>query len=708
MQVVSVIGLQRSLLIIISLLITACGGGGGSSPQDALVQPTTPAAPQLFISGGGVKGPLAYASVELYTLDKQYNELYAPGKPIAAATTDAYARITSLPVPLDTQPPYILVIDGTNAIDRNTGLPPVIKKLVTIITRASLEARQPVYATPYTTLAYQMLRLDSPTRGNNPLVSLDQSLTDFSDQIVQSISFGMPSESNIFTTPPVITRATTSIAQQSLVVQHRAAIEAFSSLLYEMHLSSSTISTDELMQRLAVDLYSDGTINNSDGVQKIGGINTAILSQNPMAVTIANTKYQVKDTVKLIDDERSITGNSANVPFYTTLMSVNLKALPLATETNTLDNTAVIETSFELGYSPPVAAITETVLAASLVASGPIVIDGQQGIVISGLRISNPGGNCVVIRGGSNNIVIENSEIGPCGGKGIFITQSTNVDVRNNIIRDADEEGVMSYESSSIAVDANVIENVQSGYEMWTTTDGNLSFTNNYVKNVSRDQTNKDGGNIVQMVYVRGPGIRVTNNIGINILGKSDPEDLINVYKSSGTAIDPILISGNKFLGGGPSPSGGGIILGDQGGAFQIAENNILVNPGQYGMQIAGGNNNIIRNNQIFSDARRDFTNGGIIVWRYNDVGTGTQPGDCFGHTVVSNRVTWWKGPNYKNNGAPAARNTSWLPDYGSDNAQPNCGTVSGWNNNDFDTDNSQPANLDMSLWNTAWDNPAN
>jgi len=527
MQVVSVVKFQRSLLIVVSLLITACGGGGSSSSQDVLVQPTTPDTPQLFISGGGVKGPLAYASVELYTLDNRYDELYASGNPIAAATTDAYARITGLPVPFDTQPPYILVIDGTNAIDRNTGLPPVIKKLVTIITRASLEARQPVFATPYTTLAYQMLKQDSLVRSNKLSTSLGQSLAEFNDQIIRSISFGMPAESNIFTTPPVITRATTTIAQQSLVVQHRAAIEAFSSLLYEMHLSASTITTDELMRRLAVDLYSDGIINNAEGTQIIGGINTGILSRNPMTVIIANTEYQVKDTIRLIDDERSITGNSADIPFYTKLLSVNLKATTFKTWVNVPDSTANIDTSFELSYSPPVISITETALAAGLIASGPVVIDGQQDVVVSGLSISNPNGNCIEIRGGSSNIVIENSEIGPCGGKGIYIIQSTNVDVRNNIIRDAVEEGVMSYESSSIAVDANIIENVQSGYEMWTTNGGNLSFTNNYVKNVSRDQSNKDGGNIVQMVYVRGPGIRITNNIGINIPGESDPEDLV-------------------------------------------------------------------------------------------------------------------------------------------------------------------------------------
>jgi len=32
----------------------------------------------------------------------------------------------------------------------------------------------------------------------------------------------------------------------------------------------------------------------------------------------------------------------------------------------------------------------------------------------------------------------------------------------------------------------------------------------------------------------------------LNILGKSNPEDVINIYKSSGTLDDPIQVIGNR------------------------------------------------------------------------------------------------------------------------------------------------------------------
>jgi len=350
-----------------------------------------------------------------------------------------------------------------------------------------------------------------------------------------------------------------------------------------------------------------------------------------------------------------------------------------------------------------------------LIASGPIVINSEQDVLISGLRITNPNGDCIQVQNASSNITIENSEIGPCGDIGIKIEASNTVTVRNNYIHDTQTEGVWSYESDHIVVDSNVIINVRSGYEGWTTTNGNLSFTNNFVKNVDQSRTgvsgpgDHGGGNVVALNYAEGSGIRITDNVAINIAGQSNPEDLINAYKSHGNATDPILIARNKFYGGGPSDSGGGIILGDDDGSYQLAEDNILVRPGQYGIQIAGGRYNTLRNNRVYSDDQKDFTNVGLVVWRSNRLGVddGTLPGNCYGHTIELNQVTWWQGPNWNGNGLQATRHATWDPSTGSDNQQPNCGSVAGWDNNLFDTDSAQPANLDDSLWDPAWNTPA-
>ena len=164
----------RAVFVFFNLvLLVSCGdsGDGGGGQPESFAQSITASSIQKYIVGGGIKSPLAFASVELYALDTRFSELYDPQNPLATATTNAYAQITGLPVPEDIQPPYILVIDGTNAIDLNTGQPPVIKNLVTVIpTSASFSTGQSVYATPYTTLAYQMLRLESAQKAGNESV----------------------------------------------------------------------------------------------------------------------------------------------------------------------------------------------------------------------------------------------------------------------------------------------------------------------------------------------------------------------------------------------------------------------------------------------------------------------------------------------------------------------------------------------------------
>ena len=181
------------------------------------------------------------------------------------------------------------------------------------------------------------------------------------------------------------------------------------------------------------------------------------------------------------------------------------------------------------------------------------------------------------------------------------------------------------------------------------------------------------------------------------------------MYQSGGTASDPILIARNKFNGGGPSGSGAGMQLGDDGGSYIVAEDNILVNPPAVGLGMAGGHDITYRNNKVYSanDPQRYFTNVGLTAGRiYNpDTGVGTPPGKCYNITIENNAITFWQAANWNNNGAPAWRNPTYITSKGTDGVSPSC-EITGWSTNKFDTDSAQPANLDMSLWNPAWKYP--
>ena len=99
---------------------------------------------------------------------------------------------------------------------------------------------------------------------------------------------------------------------------------------------------------------------------------------------------------------------------------------------------------------------------------------------------------------------------------------------------------------------------------------------------------------------------------------------------SNGTANDPIQVNGNWLRGGGPSTTGGGILVGDNGGTYQLVENNICVNTGHEGIQIAGGHDIIVRNNKIYSQ-KTTVSGIGIAVAK--------EPiAPC---TVQNNQINW-------------------------------------------------------------------
>lgn len=96
--------------------------------------------------------------------------------------------------------------------------------------------------------------------------------------------------------------------------------------------------------------------------------------------------------------------------------------------------------------------------------------------------------------------------------------------------------------------------------------------------------------------------------------------------------------------GGGPSSSGGGIMLGDSGGSYITASGNIMVNPGQYGAAISGGTFITLSNNIIYG-AQQSFTNVGLYVM---NIGGYVQANN----TVSGNRVNFFNSagtsnPNY-------------------------------------------------------------
>jgi hypothetical protein len=238
--------------------------------------------------------------------------------------------------------------------------------------------------------------------------------------------------------------------------------------------------------------------------------------------------------------------------------------------------------------------------------SGPIVRDGIKNKSISFLEISNPDGYCIKLTNCSD-IVIQYCKLGPSKNEGIYLYNCKNITVSYCSMEDI-STGVSAVESRGIKVIYNDVKNVKGPYPR---------------------------GQMVQFDAVYGNGNSISFNVCENILGQSNPEDAISLFKSNGTEADPIQVIGNWIRGGGPSRSGGGIIAGDYGGSFITIENNILVDPGQYGIAITSGHHITIKDNKIYAK-KQPFTFWGLMAYIQYPIATHS-------NTMMNNEV------NFKN-----------------------------------------------------------
>ncbi|UKT64890.1 right-handed parallel beta-helix repeat-containing protein [Pedobacter mucosus] len=220
----------------------------------------------------------------------------------------------------------------------------------------------------------------------------------------------------------------------------------------------------------------------------------------------------------------------------------------------------------------------------------------------------------------------------------IKLNNCSNIRIIGNRLSNSSDVGIYLYNCKNITIEDNFFTNVSTGVYA-DHTQGGIVVNGNQFLNM---QGPFPRGQFVQFNNVKGAGSSISNNRGENIIGRSYAEDAISLYQSEGTASSPILINGNLIRGGGPSLSGGGIMLGDQGGSYLYASDNILVDPGQFGMAIAGGHHVTVVNNTIFG-RQQLFTNVGLYV---NDIG-GWRTSDC---KVTNNKVRYYNKTNYQNN----------------------------------------------------------
>ena len=266
------------------------------------------------ISGGGVKGPMAHATVSLYQVD--YSAEDFKGALVDTGATDAQAKIVGINI-VDSAPPFLLIIeDDEDTIDITTGEEPVIKVVKTIITQQMLDNGAGWYATPLSTMAVN-IALANATNDDELLAALNTAAS----QVKSTLGFGASDDVNIYETPPLLDPSTEDTESQVATTQYRSAVEALTAVVFQMNELNNNSDTenqtdpDSLLASLSEDL-SDGIIDgSSDGQESSYAAEVLeVLDQDPATLPIPNdpenrTVAQVK---AVIVAETETTGEDAD------------------------------------------------------------------------------------------------------------------------------------------------------------------------------------------------------------------------------------------------------------------------------------------------------------------------------------------------------------------------------------------------------------
>lgn len=246
--------------------------------------------------------------------------------------------------------------------------------------------------------------------------------------------------------------------------------------------------------------------------------------------------------------------------------------------------------------------------------SSPIQYIGKKNIVIEGLEFGAHDAQRTIELYACENVIIRNCKFHSNPTKQIiYLSDSKNITITDCTFEDI-RIGLVAHKCESVRFDYNEAFNLK-GVDV---------------------EPNRPLGTLAHFDKCFGRNNSISYNVCENIFGESNADDIVNVFNSHGTQDSPLIIKGNWFRGGGPSYSGGGIMMGDYGGSYQIAEENILVDVGQYGIAIAGGHDNTIRNNKIYG-RKQDFTNVAIYALNWSpDVS-----GESYNIRIENNRVNY-------------------------------------------------------------------
>jgi len=215
-----------------------------------------------------------------------------------------------------------------------------------------------------------------------------------------------------------------------------------------------------------------------------------------------------------------------------------------------------------------------------------------------------------------SNITISGDSINGGSSVGIRLSNCNNVHITKCLIQNTTNDGIQLSNCTNVIIDSCFITNVRAGVN--ATQCKTVKVNSNQFLNMNGPFPS---GNFVQLNNVSGGGIQVNYNHCEDIAGIAQhPQDGISIYQCDGLPGDSVQVIGNWIRGGqiqNDSGGGAGIVLGDVGGSYQVARNNIVINGGFVGMQVQGGTHIKMDHNTIYGIST-PYSNCGLCYGNYS------------------------------------------------------------------------------------------
>ena len=311
------------LPFLLLALLSACGGGSAgpaNEPATSFTPPSSQNNSSIGADAWGIKGPLDQAKWSAYELDLGATDL--KGRRIAEGITIESGQLDNFQIQQSLKSDILIeIIVTTSTIDGATGAAPVLDRLTGLLTASQLEAGEPVFVSPLSSLILDLARQGAdwpvPYGGNGDgqlqPQEWNKSILIAENQVWSALGFGLTTTSPLISTPLILMDKTVALQDQQDILAARTISEGVALLAYELgEIANISGSAQPIYEALVLDL-SDGIFDGMNALEPIPGLPNAqtmktVITSDFSTKQLPGASYTLGNTAEQLVQEGALTG----------------------------------------------------------------------------------------------------------------------------------------------------------------------------------------------------------------------------------------------------------------------------------------------------------------------------------------------------------------------------------------------------------------